>query len=111
MNGYIALLVLSVAVASVSQLLLKAGAGRSHRGFLAEYCNPWTLGAYALLLCSTLLTVAAFKGLAFKNAPVIESLGYLFVLVLSRLFFREKITRRKLAGNLLIVAGVLIFYL
>ncbi|MFT8887967.1 MAG: EamA family transporter [Ethanoligenens sp.] len=111
MTGYVFLLVASVAVASVSQLLLKVSADRPHRGFWREYGNPWTLGAYGLLFCSTLLTVAAFRGLAFKNAPVIESLGYLFVLILSRVFFREKITRRKLAGNLLIVAGVLIFYI
>lgn len=111
MNGYAALLVLSTAVASVSQLLLKISADKPHAGFWGDYLNPWSAAAYGLFFCSTLLTVAALRGLAFKNAPVVESCGYVFVLVLSRVFLGEAITRRKLAGNLLILAGVLVFYL
>ena len=111
MNEYLWLLAASVALASVSLIILKAGANRPHKNWFFEYCNPFVLTGYGLLLCSTLLTVAAFSGADFKNAPVIEALGYVFVLVLSRVFLGERITRRKLAGNALILAGILIFYL
>ena len=109
MTDYL-LMLLSVAVASVSQILLKSSAQRPHNRVLQEYCNVRVLGAYALLFCSTILTITAFRGLAFKNGPVLESLGYLFVLLLSRLILGEKITARKMIGNLVIILGVIVFY-
>lgn len=110
MNPYIAVMIFSVMVASVSQLLLKKSADRHHLSIFWEYLNPYTMTAYFLLLCSTLLTIAAFRGLDYKNGPVIESLGYLFVLILGRVFNHEKISRRKLVGNFVIIAGIIIFY-
>lgn len=110
MLKYYCFMVLSVAIAAVSQLLLKISAAKRHRGFVSEYLNPWVISGYLLLICSTVLTIAAFKGLAYKNAPMMESLGYLFVLVLCRIFLGEKITRRKFIGNLVIVLGLIVFY-
>ncbi|MBS4969709.1 MAG: EamA family transporter, partial [Lachnospiraceae bacterium] len=40
---------------------------------------------------------------------VLDTFTYVFVLILSWLVLKEKITRGKLIGNLLIVAGVLIY--
>ena len=47
----------------------------------------------------------------YKNGPVIESLGYVMVLLLSRVFFGEKISAKKVAGTLCILAGIVVFYL
>ena len=66
--------------------------------FIREYLNPWVIGGYFLLLCSTVLNICGLRGLSFLNGPVMESFGYVFVLFLSRLFFKERITKRKLAG-------------
>ena len=57
------------------------------------------------------LTILAFRGMDYKNGPVIESLGYVLVLFLSRIFFGERITGRKVAGTVFILAGMLVFYL
>lgn len=73
--------------------------------------NLWVLTGYGLLFVSMFLTVLAFRGMAYKNGAVIESLGYVLVLVLSRLFFGEKITKRKLIGTVCILAGMIVFYL
>ena len=62
------------------------------------------------MILSTLLTIAAYKKVDFKNGPVVESLGFIFVMVLSWVFFQEKITKRKLLGNLLILVGIVVFY-
>ena len=43
------------------------------------------------------------------SLPVLDTFTYVFVLILSWLVLKEKITRGKLIGNLLIVAGVLIY--
>lgn len=64
-----------------------------------------------MLLISMALTILAYRGIEYKNGPIIESFGYIFVLVLSYLFFRERITWRKVAGNALIFVGIIVFYL
>lgn len=57
------------------------------------------------------LTVIAYKGVPFKYGAVLESLAYLYIMVLSRVFLNEEITRKKAAGNFIIVAGVVLFSL
>ena len=111
MNQYFLLYGLSVTVASASQLLLKKSATQEHTSFLREYLNPYVLSGYGLLCLSMFLTILAFRGLDYKNGPVIESLGYVLVLFLSRIFFGERITGRKVAGTVFILAGMLVFYL
>ena len=100
----------SVLVASVSQLLLKKGAQNHYTNVIREYFNVWVISGYALMVGSTLLTILAYRGLDYKNGPIIESLGFAFVMILSRIFFGEKITKRKVFGNILIFAGILVFY-
>ena len=40
----------------------------------------------------------------------IHKVGFLLVMIWSRIFFGEKITKRKTLGNILILAGILVFY-
>lgn len=108
---YYAFLLAGVLAASFSQVLLKKGAMGRYASFLREYLNPWVMGGYLLLVFSTLLNICGLRGLSFLNGPVMESFGYVFVLFLSRLFFGEKITKRKLAGVGCILAGMLVYYL
>ena len=46
----------------------------------------------------------------FKNGPVIESLGNVFVPVLSWFVFGEKLSVRKIAGIFCIMLGIMVFY-
>lgn len=105
------LYITSVVIASVSQLLLKKSASQEHGSFLKEYLNPYVIAGYGMLFLSMFLTVLAFRGLDYKNGPVIESLGYVLVLFLSRVFFKEKLTYKKLVGTGCILVGIVIFYL
>ena len=41
---------------------------------------------------------------------VMEPMSYILVMILSRIFFKEKITVQKLAGMLLILGGIAVFY-
>jgi drug/metabolite transporter (DMT)-like permease len=52
------------------------------------------------------VTVIAYRHVALSMGPVVESLGYVFIAVLSYFFLREKLSRRKILGYVLIVAGV-----
>ena len=111
MNKYILLLVSSVIVASLSQILLKKSAMKTYTSFIKEYINPYVIIGYIMMVASTVLTVLAYRGVDYKNGPVIDSLGFLLVMVWSRLFFCEKITKRKLMGNILILLGIIVFYM
>lgn len=108
---YYFLLFAGVLAASFSQVLLKKAAGKQHKSFLREYLNPWVICGYMLLLGSTVFNISGLRGLSFMNGPVIESFGYVLVLFLSRFFFGERITIRKLAGVGCILAGVIVYYL
>ena len=111
MNNYIWFLLASVTVAAFSQILLKMSARKTYPSVIREYLNPHVIIGYGMMVLSTVLTILAYRGLDYKNGPVIESLGYILVMILSLIFFGEKITRRKLLGNLLILAGIFVFYL
>ena len=46
-----------------------------------------------------------------RYGPVIDTAAYVFVLILSRLILKEKITKGKILGNLIIITGILIYTL
>lgn len=108
-SRYVVSMFLSVVVASISQVLLKKSALKTYRTVMREYFNPYVIGGYGLLVGSMLLTVYAYSGMDYKNGPVIESLGNVFVLILGRFVFGEKIRIRKVAGIVCIMAGIVIF--
>lgn len=104
-------LVSAVLISAISQILLKISTKRSHRGLIQEYFNPWVITGYMLLFLSMMCVIYAYRGVDYKNGPVVEALGYVLVMLSGRVFFQEKITKKKLLGNLLILAGVIVFYL
>lgn len=111
MSKYIILLVLAVLVSSVSQIILKKSASKTYNSIFREYFNLYVIIGYGLMVVSTVLVILGLKGVPYKNEPIIESLGYIFVMVLSNLVLGEKITKKKIIGNLLILSGIIIYYL
>lgn len=111
MTLHIAAMLLGVFVAAVSQTVLKKGALRHYETLAGQYLNPYVLGGYALLVLSTVLVIFAYRGMPYKYGPVIETLGFILVMVFSRLFFHEKFNRRKISGACLIILGIIIFYI
>lgn len=110
MNKYICLLLLSVIISSCSQILLKKSAMKKYKSIIYEYLNPLVIMGYSMMVFSTITTILAYRGVEYKNGPVIESLGYLLVMILSYFFFKEKITKKKLVGNIIILLGIFVFY-
>ncbi len=104
-------MIMAVVISSFSQMLLKKATFVKYENKIREYMNFWVISGYSLLVGSTLLVIYAYKGIEFKNGAVIESFGYMFVMLLSSLFFKEKITRQKLIGNIIILIGIFVFYL
>ncbi len=111
LNSWLLLFVLSSGVASFAQVLLKKGAQIDHGSFIREYLNPHVICGYGLMFIGMILSAFGYRHVEYKNGPVMESVGFIFVVILSRLFFDEKITKKKIAGNAMILAGIAIFYL
>ena len=105
------MLILSVTIASVSQILLKYGADKDYKSIISQYINPFVITGYALTFISLLLTVFAYRGLEYKIGPLIESLGYILVMIFGRIFFKEKITTKKIIGITLIFIGIFVYHL
>ena len=101
----------SVIIASISQILLKKSAQKEYSSFLKEYLNPLVMIGYGLMVLSTLMAIAAYQGMEFKNGPIIESLGYILVMVLSFFILKETVGKKKIIGYGLILIGVIIFYI
>jgi len=110
-SKYSLLLIASVFIASCSQILLKKSAEIKYESFIKEYLNWRVIVGYGMMFVSTILTILAFKGLDYKNGPILESIGYIFMMVLSRYFLKEKITKNKIVGNVLILLGIVVFYI
>ena len=110
-NKYFLLLIFSVFIASISQILLKISANRKHNSKIREYFNPYVIIAYSIFCFSLILTILALRGLELKNVPIIESTGYIYILFLSRIFLKEKITKYKIGGSFLIILGIIVFNL
>lgn len=111
MNGYYLLGILSVTVASFSQILLKKGALQKYDSFVKEYLNVWVITGYLLMFASVFLTMIVYRGMDFMNVPVLEAIGYVLVPVLSYLFFKEALTHRKILGIACILVGIIIYYM
>lgn len=111
MNNWFFLLALcSVCIASFSQVLLKMGAGKKYKNKIREYVNGYVITGYGMLFISMVLTIVAYRYLSYLSVPVVEAAGYVLVPVLSFVFFREKLSPRKILGIICILLGILIYY-
>jgi len=109
---YYLLVIISVLAAAGAQMLLKQGAKKQYPSFLRQYLNPWVISGYAIMGCSLLLNIFCLsRGVLVKEISIIESLSYLFVPLLSWLFFKEKVTWRKAGAIVVIMVGVMLFFI
>lgn len=106
---YVTVFLVSVFVSSASQIVLKKSADRKYENRVKEYLNMPVMVAYGLFFCSSLMTVMAYRGVPLSMGPVLEATGYLWVSILGVLFLKERISKKKAIGLLVLVIGVLVF--
>lgn len=110
MTNFYYLGVLGTAFASaVSQILLNISAGKPHKSWLFEYLNPWVITSYAIPFGTLAANIYLLRFMDLKAQNAIASATYVFVMLLSRVIFGEKLTKKKVIGNLCIIAGILLF--
>ena len=96
---------------ALSQILLKKSANKEHKSWIYEYLNWRVILAYFIFFSVLLVNTYAYTQVDMKYGAVIDAFTYVFVMILSWLILREKFTKWKLIGNLIIVVGVIIYTL
>ncbi|MBX9903516.1 MAG: EamA family transporter [Burkholderiales bacterium] len=77
--------------------------------FLAKLLvNPWVISALAAGLLAVVSWMAAMTKLELSHAYPFMSLAFVLVLVLSALVFHEPVNAWKIAGLVLITAGIIV---
>lgn len=100
--------VFSVFISSVSQILLKISANKKYESRIREYLNPRVIIAYAIFFIATFVTILAYEGIPLSLGPVLETTGYLWVSLLGYFILKEKISRRKVIGLVVVVTGIVV---
>lgn len=100
-----------VFISSISQVMLKISANKTHKSKFNEIVNPLVIGAYGIFFLVTIINTILLKYVDLKFIPVIESTGYIYILILSSVILKEKVTRRKIIGNIIIIIGIILFNL
>ncbi|MCF0132630.1 MAG: EamA family transporter [Blautia sp.] len=111
MNKYLILLFAGTFFSAFSQLLLKQSANKTYKKAIYEFLNWRVIVAYGIFAGVLLLNMFAFTKVDMKYGAVIDTFSYVFVMVLSYFVLKEKFTKGKLFGNLLIMTGVFIYTL
>lgn len=109
MLKYYLVIVLVVCISTAAQLLMKKSAAKSHKSLLFEYLNPVVLSGYALFLTGTIINLYVLGHVKLAVASALtESLTFVLAIITGRIFFGERLTRRKILGSAVILAGVMI---
>lgn len=101
------LVLLASFIGSFGAVFLKSGANRLHRQWETLIFN-WRLaaGVVAFVLSSVFFVVGVKHGELTVLYPMV-SLGYIWTLLWSRLFFGEPFTRNKFVGIGMILIGII----
>jgi drug/metabolite transporter (DMT)-like permease len=103
------LLVLTASfIGSFGAVFLKAGAGRLHREIRTLIFN-WRLAAgVGMYVLSLVFYMAGIREGELSILYPMVSLGYIWTMLWSKLFFHEPISQKKVAGLALILAGIVL---
>ncbi len=109
-NKFFIFMIIAELLASTSQVLLKKSAQKEYPNFIREYLNWFVICGYGLLVLSMVVSIFCYGGLGYMGVVVMEPMSYVLVMIMSRIFFKEKVTASKLAGMVLIRGGIVVFH-
>ena len=99
------LLFIGTFFSAFSQLLLKQSANKTYKNPIFEYLNWRVILSYGIFAAVLFLNTYAYTKVDMKYGAVIDTFTYVFVMVLSYFILKEKFTKEKLIGNLIIMSG------
>ena len=108
MGTYIIIFISASLISAFSQILLKIAARAEYKSWIYEYLNVRVISAYVIFFLATLLTIYCYKVVPLSIGAMLEASGYVFVTVLGKLILKEEVSRQKLIGMALVIAGVVV---
>ncbi|MNT04469.1 4-amino-4-deoxy-L-arabinose-phosphoundecaprenol flippase subunit ArnE [compost metagenome] len=98
-----------VIISSFAQVLLKKAADVNHNSKIREYLNFKTILAYSIFFGATLCSVIAYRYVPLSLGPILGTLEYFFVAFLGYILLKEKLSKKKILGLVVIMVGILLF--
>lgn len=105
----VCMMVINQFFSAFSQILLKKSAMVEHKSGLREYLNIRVMTAYGIFVAVLFLNSFAYKGIPYKYGSVLGVTSYIFLMVLSKFFLKEKIEKNVIIGNFIIIMGIIIY--
>ncbi len=102
---------IAIFMAATAQTILKFAATRQYANWWQGYLNPYVMCAYGLLFCSMLISVWTYRVLPLSMGAVLVATVYFYVTVFGRVFFGERLTKRKMVALGLIAGGIGVYAL
>lgn len=98
---------MSVFISSCSQILLKKGSSKDKKG-LSIFVNKYVISGYCIFFFVTLMITYLYRYVDLSIGAVLDSSGYIFISILSYIFLKETISKKKMLGIFIIITGILI---
>ena len=111
MHPYMLILFATTFFTAYSQVLMKQSAQQEHKNLISEYLNWRVILAYGIAFGVLLVNTYAYTEVEIKYASIIDAFSYVNVMIFSYLLLKEQFTKKQLIGNLIIIAGILIYTL
>lgn len=110
----ILVIILITILANLADLMLKIGANRAGESLgdpLAVFLTPWIwIGALLGIVAMGLWVYILGRHHISQAYPIFVGLGFLNITLASWLFLDETISSRRLAGTILILAGIVVIH-
>ncbi len=104
-------MILSALITALSQIILKKSASKTYKSMIFKYVNPYVLFSYTCYVGVLVLNVFIYTKTDYRFGVVINSVSTVFVMLLSHFILNESLTQKRVAGNIIIICGILIFML
>lgn len=111
MHPYMFILFGTTFFTALSQVLMKKSAQKEYKSWIYEYLNWRVILAYGIVFAVLMINTYAYTEVEIKYASIIDSFSYVNVMLFSYLLLKEQFTKRQLIGNLVIIAGILVYTL
>lgn len=103
------IMIVNAFLSAFSQILLKKSTMVSHENAVREYLNWRVIIAYGIYVLVLLTNAFAYQGIAYKYGSIIGASSYVFLMILSRFILKEKLCKKVIIGNGLIIFGMIIY--
>ena len=100
-----------VMIAGISQFVLKKAADKDYKRLIDQYLNWRVVVGYGMMVLSTFCTVIAQRVIPLSMSPIWDACSQIFVLAIGFFILHEHVSKRKLLGVCIMIAGILIFLL